>query len=210
MCTAATYKTKDLYFGRTLDYEFSYGEEVVITPRNYPFSFRNMGTVENHYAIIGMAHIIDNCPLYYDAINEKGLGMAGLNFVGNADYKEYAADKDNIASFEFIPWILTQCGTVKQARELLENMNLVNTAFSEHLPTAQLHWIIADADEAITVESVKEGLKVYENPAGVLTNNPPFNEQMLQLNNYMNLSAKSPKNHFSVVFTSSSLSCSGK
>ena len=37
MCTAATYKTKDFYFGRTLDYEFSYGEEVVITPRNEPF-----------------------------------------------------------------------------------------------------------------------------------------------------------------------------
>ena len=41
MCTAATYKTKDFYFGRTLDYEFSYNEEVTITPRNYQFNFRN-------------------------------------------------------------------------------------------------------------------------------------------------------------------------
>ena len=40
MCTAATYKTKDFYFGRTLDYEFSYGDQITITPRNYPFSFR--------------------------------------------------------------------------------------------------------------------------------------------------------------------------
>ena len=39
MCTAATYKTKDFYFGRTLDYEFSYGDQITITPRNYPFSF---------------------------------------------------------------------------------------------------------------------------------------------------------------------------
>ena len=38
MCTAATYKTKDFYFGRTLDYEFSYGEEITITPRNYKFN----------------------------------------------------------------------------------------------------------------------------------------------------------------------------
>ena len=30
MCTAATYQTKDFYFGRTLDYEFSYGDEVAI------------------------------------------------------------------------------------------------------------------------------------------------------------------------------------
>ena len=26
MCTAATYQTEHFYFGRTLDYEFSYGD----------------------------------------------------------------------------------------------------------------------------------------------------------------------------------------
>ena len=80
MCTAATYKTKDFYMGRTLDYEFSYGEEITITPRNYPFKFRYTGEDSSHYAIIGMAHVTDDYPLYYDAVNEKGLGMAGLNF----------------------------------------------------------------------------------------------------------------------------------
>lgn len=84
MCTAATYKTKDFYFGRTLDYEFSYGDEITVTPRNYAFDFRHTSACTSHYAIIGMAHIVGNYPLYYDAINEKGLGMAGLNFVGNA------------------------------------------------------------------------------------------------------------------------------
>lgn len=43
MCTAATYQTKDFYFGRTLDYEFSYGDEIVLMPRNFPISFRYMG-----------------------------------------------------------------------------------------------------------------------------------------------------------------------
>lgn len=197
MCTAATYKTKDFYFGRTLDYEFSYGDEVTVTPRNFPFNFRHLENVESHYAIIGMAHVIENCPLYYDAVNEKGLGMAGLNFVGNADYKEPAPDKDNVAQFEFIPWILCQCSTVKEARALIEKINLVNTPFSKELPVAQLHWIIADRNEAITVESVKDGIKVYDNPVGVLTNNPPFDEQMFQLNNYMHLSPRSPQNNFS-------------
>ena len=42
MCTAATYRTKDFYFGRTLDYEFSYGDDVAVTPRKYPFEFRHM------------------------------------------------------------------------------------------------------------------------------------------------------------------------
>ena len=90
MCTAATYLTKDFYFGRTLDYEFSYGEEIAVTPRNYPFHFRHTENLEKHYAIIGMAHMAGDYPLYYDAVNEKGVGMAGLNFVGNAYYHKSA------------------------------------------------------------------------------------------------------------------------
>ena len=88
MCTAATYQTKDFYFGRTLDYEFSYGDEVTVTPRNYPLAIRNGEDLKNHYAIIGMAHVAGDYPLYYDAMNEKGLCMAGLNFVGNAAYNK--------------------------------------------------------------------------------------------------------------------------
>ena len=87
MCTAATYQTKDFYFGRTLDYEFTYGDEITVTPRNFPLSFRHEDTLERHYAILGMAHVAEGYPLYYDAINEKGLGMAGLNFVRNAVYR---------------------------------------------------------------------------------------------------------------------------
>lgn len=82
MCTAATYKTKDFYFGRTLDYEFSYGDEITITPRNFPFKFRHINECNSHFAMIGMAHIADGYPLYYDAMNEKGLCMAGLKFCG--------------------------------------------------------------------------------------------------------------------------------
>ena len=119
MCTAATYRTKDFYFGRTLDYEFSYGEEIVITPRNYEFNFRHMGQAKEHYAIIGMAHVAGDYPLYYDAINEKGIGMAGLNFVGNAVYAEVTEGKENVASFEFIPWMLRQCATMDEVRALL-------------------------------------------------------------------------------------------
>ena len=196
MCTAVTYKTKDFYFGRTLDYEFSYKEEVTITPRNYEFKFKNKEAINSHYAIIGMAYVAENYPLYYDAINEKGLGMAGLNFVGNAYYNDIRENKYNIAQFEFIPWILSQCSTTKEAKKLIEKINLINTPFNEQLPLAQLHWIIADAEESITVEAVKEGIKIYDNPVGVLTNNPPFDKQLFALNNYRNLSNKSPQNTF--------------
>jgi len=197
MCTAATYVTKDFYFGRTLDYEFSYGEEITVTPRNYPFHFRTMGDMANHYAIIGMAHIEEDYPLYYDAVNEKGIGIAGLNFVGNAFYRDAEEGKDNVAVFELINWLLGQCATVREARALLDKINLTSTPFNSHLPNAQLHWLIADRQESVTMESVREGIRIYDNPVGVLTNNPPFDEQMFQLNNYMHLSPEDPKNCFS-------------
>ena len=196
MCTAVTYKTNDFYFGRTLDYEYSYMEEVTITPRNYQFKFNEKEAINTHYAIIGMAYVAEDYPLYYEAINEKGLGISGLNFVGNAHYNEPIEGKDNIAQFEFIPWILSQCETVKEAKKLIEKINITKTPFNKQLPLAQLHWIIADQNESITVESVQEGIKIYKNPVGVLTNNPTFDKQLFALNNYINLSNKTPENKF--------------
>lgn len=197
MCTAATYKTRDHYFGRTLDYEYSYIETVTVTPRNFPFRFRKTENLEKHYALIGMAFVNENFPLYYDATNEKGLSMAGLNFPGNAAYKPFEEGKDNVASFEFIPWILGQCASVDEALKRLKQLNLVDISFSEDLPVAPLHWILSDREKSLTVEPVKDGLKIYENPVGILTNNPPFDVQLFHLNNYMNLSAEVPANRFS-------------
>lgn len=196
MCTAATYKTKDFYFGRTLDYDYSYQETVTVTPRNFPFSFRKVENAGTHFAMIGIASMAGDYPLYYDATNEKGLSMAGLNFPGNAHYKTEIPDRDNIAPFEFIPWILGQCGTVKEARKLLSRINLIDLPFSEEISPAMLHWLIADREETITVESLQEGLKVYDNPVGILTNNPPFDYQMFCLNNYLNISVETPQNRF--------------
>ena len=196
MCTAVTYKTRDSYFGRNLDYEFSYGEEVVVMRRSYPVAFRHAPGFESHYAIVGMAFVAEDTPLFYDAMNEQGLGMAGLNFVGNAHYNSVAEGKDNVAQFEIIAWILSRCATVSEALALLESINITDTPFNDQLPPAQLHWLIADKDSAVTVEAVKDGLRIYPNPVGVMTNNPPFDEQMFGLNNYMALSPKQPENTF--------------
>ena len=123
--------------------------------------------------------------------------MAGLNFVGNAVYGEVREGKENVAVFELIPYILSQCENTEEAREILKKIQITDTRFKEQLPNGRLHWIIADEKEAITVESVTEGLKIYENAPGVLTNNPPFPMQMFQLNNYMQLSSRQPENLFS-------------
>ncbi len=197
MCTAATFKTRDHYFGRTLDNDCSYGEEIAVTPRRFPLNFRNIGVINDHFAMIGTAHVSDGYPLYYEAVNERGLGMAGLNFVGNAKYKEYlpGVGKDNIAVYEFIQWVLAQCATVEEARALIGNINLVGVKFGD-LPVAELHWMLADGNDCIVVESVESGIKVYDNTAGVMTNNPPFDIQSFALNNYIGLSTTTPRNTF--------------
>ncbi len=194
MCTAVSFLAKDHYFGRNLDLDRSYGECVVITPRSYEFVMRHVDSLTSHYALIGMATVVEEMPLYYEATNEKGLSMAGLNFPGNADYKPFDSSKDNVAPFEFIPWILGQCENVQQAKGLLMKINLVHTNFSEQLPLSPLHWIISDSRESITVESVADGIKIYENPWGILTNNPTFDYHLMNMHQYMGLKEGSAEN----------------
>ena len=196
MCTAITYQTCDHYFGRNLDLEYHYNEQITVTPRNFPFRFTNGKNLKRHHALIGMATIAQDYPLYYEATNEKGLSMAGLNFPGNAHYFPIADGKDNISPYEFMPWLLTQCATLQEARSMLQHINLCNIPFSEQFPLSPLHWLIADKTGAIVVESMQSGLHVHENPVGVLTNNPPFDYHRINMSNYMGLHVKAEDNHF--------------
>lgn len=196
MCTAVSFLTDNHYFGRNLDLEYSYRESIAVTPRNFPLPFRKKLPLEKHFAIIGMAYVCNNYPLYYDATNEMGLSMAGLNFPEYTDYKPFVARKDNIAPFEFIPWILGQCATVSHARQLLSKINLWKESFCSDLPLTPLHWMISDRNSSIVVECVKDSLCIYENPMGVLTNSPSFDMQLFHLNNYMHLTSHTPQNLF--------------
>lgn len=198
MCTSIAMTTKDFYFGRNMDLDYQFGEHVVITPRNYPFQFRRAGLLRQHYAMIGMAAVEDNYPLYAEAVNEKGLCIAGLNFPDNAYYpKKEDASKKNISPFELIPWVLGRCGTLDEAKKLLHITCLVDIPFNKNMPVAPLHWHIADRTGSIVLEVMKTGINIYDNPVQVMTNNPPFEFQMTNLGQYLNLTVDSPQNCFS-------------
>ncbi len=188
MCTAICYRSNASYFGRNLDLDHGYGEGVVITPRNYEIKMRYEKPIKAHYAMIGMATVVEDYPLYYEATNEKGLSMAGLSFPENAVYCQFAEERDNVTPFEFIPWILAQCACVDEVKALLEKINLVNTHFSEQLPLSPLHWMISDKNGSIAAEPLKDGVKIYDNPFEVLTNNPHFEYHCTNVSNYMGLS----------------------
>ena len=200
MCTAVSYGAKDHYFGRNLDLEYSYHEEVTITPRHYPFHFRMAESINYHFAMIGMATVINGYPLYYEATNEAGLSMAGLNFPGNAVYHPPKPDKRNLSPFEMIPYILSQCRTVAEAEQLLQQINPVKIPFSPDLPLSHLHWIISDRERSLVAEPMADGLRLHDDPVGILTNNPPFDFHLYNLRNHLNISAKPAQDRFSTSY----------
>ena len=197
MCTALSITDSYHLFGRNLDVEADLGEGVIITPRGYTFSFRKHPNLTNHHAIIGAGIICRGYPLYFDGANEYGLCAAGLSFVGNAKYFPSKNDKINIASFELIPYILSSFKNVAQVKEALRDINVTDVPFSRDMPPSDLHWLIADKSASVVLEQTEDGLKFYDNPVGVLTNNPHFPFHIDNLSNYLNLTSREPTNRFS-------------
>ncbi len=194
MCTAITYQKT--YFGRNLDVECSYGEQIVITPRQFVFDFRHSGTCTSHYAMIGVAAVIDGSPLYFDAVNECGLAAAGLRFSGNAWYAPCGNGEAGVASFEFINWVLARCSSVEEAIQNIQQTRITDTSFNRSVSASPLHWMVTDKHRSITVEQTKTGLRIWENPVEVLTNNPPFDRMLDRLYDYRGLSIADPPNRF--------------
>lgn len=197
MCTCINFKTKDNYFGRNLDLEYRFNEKVVITPRNYEFKLKNGSAINTKYSIIGMATVSDDYPLYAEASNEKGLSIAGLYFPNNAYYFDNDDNKLSLAPYELIPYFLGMYSSIKEIKELILNLNITNVPFSDKYPVSDLHWMVSDSNECIVIEQMKDGLKVYENPYGVLTNNPPFHYHLTNITNYRNLTPNYVESRFS-------------
>lgn len=184
MCTALFYAAGGGYMGRTLDLEYGYGEQVTVTPRGY---------LDNRYGMVGMAAVADGYPLYYDGVNEAGLAMAGLNFPHSARYAPPPDVGVEVAVHRLIPTLLGRCESVDQAVSLLRGLVLCDRPFSDRYPTASLHWMLADAGRSVVVESTADGVRIMENPARVLTNEPPLPHQLSHLSHYANLTPAPPQ-----------------
>lgn len=191
MCTAIIYKSNDPYFGRNLDLHFHYKESVTITPRKYPFPWGSL------YAIIGIATVENDYPLYYDAVNEMGLAMAGLNFPGICYYPPACKSKECIAPYEFIPWVLSRFSCAKEAVQAIRRIRIADIPFSPEYPNTPLHFILCDKKDCFVIEPTRKGVLIYENPVGVLTNSPDFPYHLYNLSNYQNLSANQAQNRLS-------------
>lgn len=187
MCTAIHLKEQAL-FGRTLDLEHSFGESLCLMPRGFTLNLRCEPCLKTRFSVLGTAKVSEGFPLFFDAVNEKGLSMAGLNFPKSAKYYEQKEGALNLTSFELIPYILGQCENLREAPYYLDKLNILSTPFSKELPASPLHWMVADKEGAVVIESTDRGLNLYTNPIGVMTNEPPFHYHMTYLENFSNLS----------------------
>lgn len=197
MCTGVRFSDNkgNMFFGRNLDWSEGYGQKVVITPREFVYKSAFMGEMSPKCgAIIGMAIIEENVPLYFDCCNEEGLGIAGLNFPGYAQYeKDVVFDKTNVAAYEFPLYVAMNFKTVKEAREALSKIAIVAKPINDKFPVSQLHFIIGDGKESIVVEYTERGMEIFDNPVDVLTNQPGYAWHKENLRNYLNLFPQMPK-----------------
>jgi choloylglycine hydrolase len=191
MCTAINVKLNDTYFGRNLDLDYKFDAKIIIVPRNFKISFKKEESIYSHYAMMGVGTVIDNYPLFADAINEKGLSIAGLNFPFNAKYYEYKNNKKNLATYELVLYLLATCKNIKDVKEELKKINILDEDFSNEIKLTPLHFLISDKESSLVVESTQKGMEIYDNKYNILTNNPPFNFQLEYLSNFDKLTNQS-------------------
>ena len=196
MCTAIAQYGKKFLFGRNLDLEYGFGERVTRVSRRVPLRFFAEQTLAEHYAMIGMASQDGEFPLFADGMNERGLCAAGLNFPESAVYAGgMLSGAYNVAPHELIAWVLAKCASVDEAEQLLRNTRIVAVPYKGY-PVAPLHWAVADKKRCIVIEPRAEGLRIFDDPAGVHANEPPFEFHAQNLRNYLNLTAAFPQERF--------------
>ncbi len=197
MCTSITLPLPDgtQLFGRTLDWHEHFDERILQVPQGFSFDIGNRLRVSGGdrryrhscYAILGMGTEGDGYPLFADGMNERGLCMAGLRFAASAHYLSPAATPPTgflcLSPWEMIPFVLGFCGTLDDAREALSRVRVVDRPFPAsggEIPNAPLHWHVADCRHggSLVIEATAQGLRIYDAPLGVLTNDPLYPEQM--------------------------------
>lgn len=183
----------NMYFGRNLDWSFSYGEKVCITPAKYTLNSPFGAVYRTCFPIIGMGIIADDIPLYFDCANDRGLAIAGLNFPGYARYEtEAVCGKTNVAAYEFPLWVAGLHETVDEVEAALESVAIIDRPPCRDFESSMLHWIIADAKRSIVVEYTEEGMQVFHDDVDVLSNQPGFAWHAENLRNYLNVSSEAP------------------
>ena len=222
MCTAIGWQGKHFMFGRNLDLEYGFRERVTQVARGSLLRFAAMPPARTAYAMLGMAAEEGGFPLFAEAVNECGLCAAGLYFPHSARMRaagdmrkgeraaegkaaeagdiqgaegaaaeRAAAAGRAVAPHEMVAALLARCADTRQARAFLQGAEVVSIPYKNY-PVPALHWLVADRYGCFVAEPAEGGLRLYDDPAGVLANEPPFPFQLHNLHAYRHLTAAEP------------------
>lgn len=198
MCTSFKIKATDnsVVIGRTMEFAIDLKSQLTILPRGYQYK----GTAPNNqpgmtwqgkYGVVGMNSFgIDSLS---DGINEAGLFFCVLYLPGFSKYQEIPAGQESKALSQLLDlsnYILSTCATIAEVKQALANVLVWGTDVPQAGGVIGLHYAVHDAGgNSIAVEYVNGELQIHDNPIGTLTNSPPFEWHMLNLGNFVNLSA---------------------
>lgn len=192
MCTAITLQSvqKENFFGRTMDFSHPIEPGVFVIPKDYEwYSLATEKRYIDKYSFISMGQETDGMLGFFDGVNETGFAAAVLYFAGYAYYNLPIKDKEEIASLDFLHFILGRCSCIDDLKSLLKNITIVGILDPVTRTAAPLHWIATDkSGKSVVIEQTEDGLEVIDNPIGVMANSPDFRWHITNLRNYMNIS----------------------
>ena len=110
---------------------------------------------------------------------------------GGAAAERAAAAGRAVAPHEMVAALLARCADTRQARAFLQGAEVVSIPYKNY-PVPALHWLVADRFGCFVAEPAEGGLRLYDDPAGVLANEPPFPFQLHNLHAYRHLTAAEP------------------
>lgn len=192
MCTSVrlTSQEGNYYWGRTQEFDMTLNYAGCLVPRGHQIGHL-LSPFAAEYAATGV--ITGQKPVLADGVNEKGL-FGGTFYFGN--YNKYIAEdeirkmgKKPIRGEDICTWVLLNYGSVAEVKERLnQDVAVADTPGNFGISLPQHCVFMDETGDCIVVEPSLPGeFRIFDNPIGVMTNTPPFDWHLINLENYANL-----------------------
>ncbi|MEJ0091996.1 MAG: choloylglycine hydrolase family protein [Methylocella sp.] len=181
--------------GRTLEFGFDLQSDVVIIPKQTTITGSTPDggkgiAYTTKYGMLGANAV--GLPDIIDGINDQGLYVGLFYFPGYASYQQQTKENTprGMAPHEYGNWLLGNFASVDEVKANFANVVLLPVVLEAIKQAPPVHFVVHDrSGKSVVIEPVEGGLKIYDNPLGVVTNSPTFDWHMTNLRNYVNLSA---------------------
>jgi len=197
-CTSFIVKSSDssYVYGRTLEFGVNLESVPIAIPRNFDYHGTGVNgqagkTWKTKYGAIGMNGI--HLPILVDGVNEKGMTGGMLYAPNTAQYQDVTPQQsaNSIASYEMLTYALTNFATVDEVKAGFQKIMINKTGHAPFKGTVPIHMTLHDATgKSIVIEYNGGKLFIYDNPTGVMTNDPNFAYQLANIGQFANLSPK--------------------